>query len=164
MGNKIVKTLTSMIAGAAISTVIQEKTLGKLRRDAMRRIEDDDEKFHEFYYLLLQWVHLHNEGKKLGDYLKRLGYNTVAIYGMKEIGEELLFDLQNSDIIVKYAIDRDADNIFVETDVYRPDDELLPVDCIIVTAIHWFDDIEYAMKKKMDCPILALDDLLYEAS
>lgn len=140
-----------------------EKTIGKIRKEAMCRVQDDDIKFHEFYSLLLQWVHIHNEGKKLGKYLRKCGYHTIAIYGMKELGEELLYELKDSEIEVKYAIDKNAADLYVETNVYHPDEELEPVDAVIVTAVHWFDDIEKDMKKKLDCPILSLEDVVYDA-
>lgn len=149
----------SAIAGVAA----EEKTIGKARKKALKRIEDDDMKFHEFYSILLQWIHMHNEGKTIGAYLQQCGYHTVAIYGMKELGEELLFELRESEVKVKYAIDKNAEALNVETDVYRPDDELESVDAVIVTAVHWFDDIEKEMKEKLGCPVLSLEDVVYDA-
>lgn len=149
----------SAIAGVAA----EEKTVGKARKKALKKIEDDDMKFHEFYLILLQWIRMHNEGKRIGAYLKKCGYNTVAIYGMKELGEELLYELKDSEVKVKYAIDKNADALYVETDVYRPEEDLEPVDAVIVTAVHWFDDIEKDMKAKLGCPVLSLEDVVYDA-
>lgn len=150
------------LLGVAAGLAAGEKTIGRERKKVMRKLEEDDIKFHEFYAILLQWVHMHNEGKTVGAYLKKRGYNTVAIYGMKELGEELLFELKDSEIEVKYAIDKNADDLYVETDVYRPDEELESVDAVIVTAIHWFDEIERDMKKKLGCPVLPLDNVIYD--
>lgn len=151
------------VLSAVIGLAVEEKTIGQARRKAMRRLEEDDMKFHEFYAILLQWVHMHNDGKTVGAYLKKFGYNTVAIYGMKELGEELLYELKDSEVEVKYAIDKNADELYVGTDVYRPDEELEPVDAVIVTAVHWFDDIERDMKEKLGCPVLSLDNVIYDA-
>ncbi|MCM1415713.1 MAG: hypothetical protein NC430_07285 [bacterium] len=161
MGRK--KRLLLAVLGAAVGIATGEQTIGKARKKAMRRLEEDDMKFHEFYAILLQWVHIHNEGKTVGAYLKKSGYNTVAIYGMKELGEELLYELKDSEIEVKYGIDKNADELYVGTDVYRPDEELEAVDAVIVTAVHWFDDIERDMKEKLGCPVLSLDDVIYDA-
>lgn len=162
MGKKS-KFLVTAALGAMVGLTAGEKTVGKARKKAMGRLEEDNIKFQEFYVLLLQWLHMHNEGKTVGGYLKKCGYHTVAIYGMKELGEELLYELMDSDVEVKYAIDRNADELYVETDVHRPDEELEPVDVVIVTAVHWFDEIEKEMRKKMGCPILSLEDIVYEA-
>lgn len=151
------------VLGAVAGLVVGEKTIGKVRKKAIDKMEEDNIKFQEFYSILLQWVHMHNEGKTIGTYLKKCGYYTVAIYGMKELGEELLCELKDSEVEVKYAIDRNADDLYVETKVYRPDEELEPVDAVIVTAIHWFDDIEKDMRKRVSCPILSLEDIVYDA-
>lgn len=161
--NKNGKLLLTAILGAAAGAAIEEKTVGKIRKKAMGKMEEDNIKFHEFYALLLQWIHMHNEGKKIGGYLKKCGYHTVAIYGMKELGEELLYELKDSEVEVKYAIDKNANELYAETDVYRPDEDLSPVDAVIVTAVHWFDEIEKDLRKKMNCPILSLEDIVYEA-
>jgi len=162
MGRKKGLFVTAVL-GAAAGLVAGETTIGKTRRKAMRRLEEDDIKFHEFYAILLQWIRMHNEGKTIGAYLQQCGYHTVAIYGMKELGEELLYELENSEIEVKYAIDKDADKLYAETDIYRPDEDLEPVDAVIVTAVHWFDEIEKDMKEKLGCPVLSLEDVLYDA-
>lgn len=161
--SKTGKFFVTMVMGAVIGIAIEEKVIGKIRKKTISRVEDENMKFHEFYSLLLQWVHMHNEEKSIGAYLKKCGYHTVAIYGMKELGEELLYELKDSEIEVKYAIDRNADELYAETDVHHPDEELEPVDAVIVTAVHWFDDIERDMKKRLNCPILSLEDVVYDA-
>lgn len=151
--------LAGSILGAFVGTVAGGKITGKV----IHKTEEETLKFREFYSLLLQWVHIHNEGKKIGTYLKNCGYHTVAIYGMKELGEELLYELRDSEVEVKYAIDKNADDLYAEIEIYHPDAELEAVDAVIVTAVHWFDDIEKNMRKKLNCPILSLEDVVYDA-
>ena len=50
--------------------------------------------------------------------------------------------------------------IFVQ--IKTPDSELPMVDVIIVTAITFFEEIEEALYSKIDCPILSMEDILYE--
>ncbi len=161
--NNTIKNALPFVGGVITGILTGEMTLGKTRKNTISRMEEDDMKFHEFYEILLQWVHMHNEGKTIGAYLQECGYRTVAIYGMKELGEELLYELAGSGVEVKYAIDKNADELYVETDVYRPDEELEPVDAVIVTAVHWFDGIEKDMKVKLGCPVLSLGDVVYNA-
>ena len=150
------------VLSAVIGLAVEEKTIGQARRKAMRRLEEDDMKFHEFYAILLQWVHMHNDGKTVGAYLKKLGYNTVAIYGMKELGERLYDELKDTGIEVKYMIDKNADTIYADVDVVEPEDTLEEVDVIVVTAIHYFDEIEEALAEKIDCPVISLEDIVFE--
>lgn len=89
-------------------------------------------------------------------------YKTVAIYGMKELGERLYDELKDSEIEVKYVIDKNADTIYADVDVIEPEDTLEDVDVIVVTAIHYFDEIEEALGAKVDYPVISLEDVVYE--
>ena len=113
--------------------------------------------------MLIQWLRVNQAGGSAATYLKKKGYETVAIYGMKELGELLLGELKKTDIFVPYAIDRDADSIFVPIDIYKPTDELKKVDAVIVTAIHYYEDIQKAIRDKVNCPIISLEEILFEA-
>ena len=84
-----------------------------------------------------QWLRIRQEGKTLVDFFEKNDYKTVAIYGMKELGERLYDELENSGITVKYIIDKNADTIYADVDVLTPDDELEPVDVVVVTAIYY---------------------------
>ncbi len=112
--------------------------------------------------MMNQWVKIKQENKSIADYLEQNGYKEIAIYGMNYVGETLLDELANSNIKVKYAIDKNADAIYSDIDVVTPDDELTEVDAVIVTAITFFDEIEEHLLDKMDCPILSMEDILYE--
>jgi hypothetical protein len=50
----------------------------------------------------------------------------------------------------------------VDVDVVTMDDDLEEVDAIVVTAITFFDEIEEKLSAKIDCPIISLEDILYE--
>ena len=63
---------------------------------------------------------------------------------------------------MKYAIDKKADSIYADVDVVTPDDEMAPVDIIVFTAIYYFYEIEEMMSQKVECPIISLEDVLYE--
>ena len=42
------------------------------------------------------------------------------------------------------------------------EDELEEVDAVIVTAVTFFDDILEKLSQKLDCPVISLEDILYE--
>ena len=109
-----------------------------------------------------QWLRIRQEGKTLVDFFEKNDYKTVAIYGMKELGERLYDELENSGITVKYIIDKNADTIYADVDVLTPDDELEPVDVVVVTAIYYFDEIEEMLSERVDYPVVSLEDILYE--
>ena len=102
------------------------------------------------------------EGKSLVAFFEQNDYKTVAIYGMKELGERLYDELKDTGIEVKYMIDKNADTIYADVDVVEPEDTLEEVDVIVVTAIHYFDEIEEALAEKIDCPVISLEDIVFE--
>ena len=147
----------ALTTGLALGVSFFERTRGK----ALKALS---EKYLEFYEILLQWLRLRQEGKGLESYFTKNGYRSIAIYGMKELGEALLEELENSPIEVKYAIDRNADALYVPIDVHTPEEELERVDAVVVTAIHYYDEIKVSLSEKMDCPILSLKDVVWGAS
>ena len=47
-------------------------------------------------------------------------------------------------------------------DVLTPDDDLPEVDLIVVTPVHYFDEIEEMLADKVDCPVISIEDVVYE--
>lgn len=109
-----------------------------------------------------QWLILKQEGKNIASYLEENNFKKIAIYGMSYAGERLLDDLKGTGIEVVYAIDQNAERMFVDVEVVTVDDVLEPVDAVIVTAIYFFDEIEEKLSDLMDCPIVSLEDIIYE--
>lgn len=146
------------LSGAAVGVITTQVT--RKKKDNAR--VDKLKKMGEFYNLLIQWLSIRQEGKSLVSYFEQNGYKKIAIYGMKELGERLYDELKDSEIEVKYIIDKNADAIYADVDVVTPDDQLEEVDAITVTAIHYFDEIEEMLEQKVDCPVISLEDIVYE--
>ncbi len=155
---KAFSTLLGMAAGAVAGGIAAGTTSAK----KMKKMGEDGAKVHELYMAFDQWLQIRQEGKTLVEYFTKNGYKTVAVYGMKELGERLCDELKGSDVTVSYVIDKNADSIYADVDVVTSDDTLAPVDVVVVTAITYFDEIEEALSEKMDCPIISLEDILYE--
>jgi len=135
------------------------------RKGFLKRIgnvKNNEEKMKEFYDVLTRWIRMRSPGEQMRVYLLDRGIKKVAIYGMKELGEILYEELKNSSIKVEYAIDRDAEYIISDLEVVSPDDKLKEVDAVIVTAIHYYSEIADSLEKKMKCPIISLEDVIYE--
>lgn len=105
---------------------------------------------------------MHQEGKGLEAYFKRNGYKRIAIYGMSYVGETLLEELKRTEVQVAYAIDQNKRNIPTDIEVVSAEDFLGDVDAIVVTAISFFDEIKDVLKDKVNCPIISLEDIIYE--
>lgn len=155
---KLTLSLLSVLGGAATSAVAVRKVTGKAA-EVQRNMS---EKHLALFLMMNQWVAVKQEGKNLADYFEKQGYKSIAVYGMSYAGERLLEELKGSDIQVQYGIDKNADNIYMDVNIVTMEDELKPVDAIVVTPIFFFDDIEEELSQKIDCPIISLEDVLYE--
>ena len=150
--------ITSALAGAALGAIGTSKIMG----NSVTEWKNMSDKHLALFLLMNQWVKVKQEGKNLAEYFEREGYHEIAIYGMSYAGETLVDELQESNIKIKYGIDKKANAIYADFDVISPDEELEEVDAIVVTSITFFDEIEELLSKKVDCPIISLEDILYE--
>lgn len=148
----------SLLAGAAGSAIGIGKIMGA-KIDNRQKLAD---KHLALYLLMNQWVKVKQDGKNLSSYFEKQGYKKIAIYGMSYVGETLLEELKGMDIEVAYAIDRNADTISTDVDIFTMEDDLEEVDAIVVTAITFFNEIEITLSEKVSCPIISLEDILYE--
>lgn len=121
---------------------------------------DIGKKVRAYYALLNKWLMLRQQGRTLENYFISKDIHTIAIYGYKELGQRLYDELKNSNVKVKYIIDKNADMLNTEIDIYEPDEELPFVDAIVVTATYYFDEIEDELSDKVDCPIISLQDVI----
>lgn len=155
---KSVISILSTLVGVAVGAVATGKASAK-KYNTMKELSD---RHLALFTLMNQWVKVKNEGKDLVAYLEENGYKKIAIYGMSYVGETLFKDLQGTDIQVAYGIDRRGDSIYTDIDVFTMEDDLDDVDVVIVTAITFFDEIEEKLCEKVTCPIVSIEDILYE--
>lgn len=150
----IFSTLMGIFIGASV--------VGKAANKATDKAQTMSDKHLALFLMMNRWVQVKQEGKNLADYLHKLNYKTIAIYGMSYAGERLLEEIKDSSVVVKYGIDKEADRICADIDVVSPDDSLEEVDAVIVTSISFIDEIEEALAGKISCPIISLENILYD--
>ena len=112
------------------------------------------------FILNMQWIHNLQVGKSISNYLTEKGFREIAIYGMGDLGKALLNELNKSGIIVSYVIDKNAGEIFLEIPVITPDSEFESVDAVIVTPFLQFEPIKEMLRRKINCPILSIADII----
>lgn len=155
---KAIISVLSALTGAAIGA----GTIGKITGETLNKTKNMSNKHLSLFLMMNQWVKVKQEGKNLASYFEKNGYQKIAIYGMSYAGETLINELKGSDVIIAYGIDKNADSIYADVDLVSMNDDLETVDAVVVTAITFFDEIEEQLSEKMDCPILSLEDILYE--
>lgn len=152
-----IATLSTLI-GAAAGAYAGSAFTGKGLDQKQKKVD----KFKNYYTMLNQWLILKQSGKNLSEYFQSNHYQTIAIYGMGEMGNRLFDELQNSDIKVACGIDRESECVYAEIDIYSPDQTLPEVDVIVVTSTFAFDEIQTALSSKVSCPVVSLEDIVYE--
>lgn len=155
---KTVISVLSALTGAALGA----GAAGKVSADKTQRMKSMSDKHLALFLMMNQWVKVKQEGKSLATYFEKNGYRKIAIYGMSYAGETLIGELKESGINILYGIDKNADSLYADVDIVSMDDELEPVDAVVVTAITFFDEIAGQLSGKMDCPVISLEDILYE--
>ena len=157
MKKGVVGALSAVLSAGATATAVG-KVLGK----RVKEEKDLAQKHLELFQMMNQWVKVKQAGKNLSSYFEQEGYKEIAIYGLHFAGETLVEELMGSNITIKYGIDRRAGKIYMDFDVVTPDSSLDQVDAIVVTAITFFDEIVEMLEDKVDCPIISLEDILYQ--
>ena len=124
--------------------------------------QETSEKFRIMFDMMDHWMRGWQKDRSLADLLSKKGFQNIVIYGMGSVGSLLCKELKNSKIFVKYGIDR-SPYINADIKVYSPESADLPeVDAVIVTAIAYFDNIEKELKKLLSCPIISLEEIVYD--
>lgn len=119
------------------------------------------EKFMLFYNILEQWMRLREEGKSVEQYFIDYGYKKIAVYGVAKMANHLINELNNSSVEIVYGIDKRADIMYGKMPIITLDAELQEVDAIVVTAVCDYEDIKKALLKKVKCPIVSLEEVVY---
>lgn len=148
----------SAVTGAVVSAV----AIGKTMVEKVEKASKMSDKHLALFQMMNQWVRVKQEGKNLSEYFEKNNYKKIAIYGMSYAGETLVEELKGTKTEVVYGIDRNADSIYSDVDIVSLEDNLEEVDAVVVTAITFFDELEEKILKKVNCPILSLEDILYE--
>ncbi len=148
----------TLLTGIGMGAMAVEKIMDK----KVQKWQQMSDKHLALFMMMNQWVKIGQEGKKLSEYFERNGYKNIAIYGMSYVGETLADELKNSRVFVKYGIDKKAGRINTEMNMITLEDNLQEVDAVVVTSITFFDEIAEKLRKRVNCPILSLEDILYE--
>lgn len=159
---KGILSVLSMAAGAAAGVAISAATVGKEQGEKIQKKQKLANKHLAIMKVYDEWLGVRQDGKSLVQYFEKQGYKNIAIYGMSFLGERLVKELQDSDVKVQYGIDKNAENIYSSVEVMNLSEDLPKVDAIVVTAVFFFDEIEEELEDMVDCPIISLEDIVYE--
>ena len=151
-----------LLCGMMIAMIAGAMGMGKFIGSRFVGKSTMSNKYLELFLMMNQWVKVKQSNKNLSAYFERVGYKRIAIYGMSAAGMTLLDELKETEVQVVYGIDKRADEVYADLDIVTMEEDLDVVDAIVVTAISFFDEIKEELGMKVDCPVISLNDILYE--
>ncbi len=149
------KNVLEIIVGTLFGVIV----VGMIKEKFTRSSQEQEIKMSQYYHILNRWLDLRQGNKTLYSFFHDRGYQKVAIYGMKELGQRLYYELKDTNLTL-YLIDKAADKIWFEEDIISPKDRIPDSDVLIITASYYFDDIKKELRKKVKCPILSIQDVV----
>lgn len=117
-------------------------------------------KLNLYYDLLNKWLYIKNCGECLEKFFKYKAYKTIAIYGIGNLGERFYEEMKNSQIEIKYIIDRDENKLFSGIPVVNWITDLEAVDVVVVTPISDYEKLDKQLNKVMKCAVISLMDIV----
>lgn len=160
----IIITVIMTIVGLIIGAIIVGKVVVKPTFEEIRRLREESAKHLDLYLLMNDWVHIKQNRKSLSSYFEKNGYKKIAIYGMNYVGETLVKELQGTNIEIAVGIDKNANSMTSSIKLVTIENFEDIVDAVIVTPIVFFDSIADSLEKKIDCPVVSIEDVVYEVN
>lgn len=122
-------------------------------------------KFIDKYKLYLclnnKWISLKESNKRLSEYFFENQIESIAVYGLSDVGINLCNEIKKDGIEVKYAFDNNLIRYDSDIPIRKLEDELENVDAVVVTVPDEFESIKKTLLSKFSCPIISIDEIVY---
>jgi len=109
-----------------------------------------------------QWLTAIEKGKSISAFLTDKRIDSLVIYGMGRLGRHLISDLKESDIVVKYVIDKRESIANLDVPVFKMENVPFLVNTVIVTLDNEFETVVQALKEKGFENVLLISDIIKE--
>lgn len=132
----------------------------------MRKLENENLS-HDGFVMLKRWMENRNAGKTFADYFHGYGYRTLGIYDAGELGRLLYEEIKDSDLAVKYFVDRNAEGLGKIEEIpivsLSKIADMEEVDALIVSPIANYDALCALLAERLpQMRTLSLKEAVYE--
>ena len=93
--------------------------------------------------------------------MKKNKINEYAIYGYSLLAKHLKFQLDGSNVKLKYIIDQNK-NVCSDIDVYSPNDVLPEIAIIVVCTPFYYGNVREMLEGKMVKKIISIETIIDE--
>lgn len=110
--------------------------LVKEKKELNNQIVSDNQvfKLQSAFTISVKWIELKQKGYHMAEYFNQRHIESIAIYGMALLGQRLYDELEDSDIKIRYLIDRQPDAMSSVLEFVTLSEKKLEVDAIVVTV------------------------------
>lgn len=148
----------SIIIGIITGIVMIMRFCEKVLKKEFKRANKNGYIFRK----VCKWLRAEQSRQTIDLKLMERQISEVAIYGKGEMGKCLIKELENSNVKIKYLVDKDSNSNEFQYKCYHPEDLLPEVQAIIVTPIYQFDEIAAELKYSGNVQIISLEELIDE--
>lgn len=159
-GNRLKHTYDEQKLERALTEKMQVVTV--LDKENIKNPISEAEKYKRLFYMMSRWMKLKQNGNGLIEWFMVRSYQSIAVYGMGDVGECLVGELRDSPVKIEYGIDQNRVVRCSLKGVVSLDDKLEEVDVIIITAIFYTDEIKRMLAEKISCPVVSIEDIIYD--
>ena len=118
-------------------------------------------KYKSHYYLLNKWMILKEEKQSIVSYFKRNGIKSISLYGIGFLGKHFLKEIEESEVMVSYIIDKNAER-YRDFNVIRPYDKCEKTDLLVVTPIDEYYEIVDTLCLDKKQRVISLEEIIDE--
>lgn len=155
---EMVRILKNCHAFSEEDVIRLDRMLYKIKKKHLSNLD----KFRKMFYILNDWTTLREKGNRITGYLKRQGYQCIAVYGVGYLGRHLLLEIEGNedDVRVRYLIDRNVRWIQTKYNVYTLEDKLEKTDAIIVTLVQGEEKVVEELEDKTGAVVYTIRNLV----
>lgn len=108
--------------------------------------------------VLSDWLEFIYSGGNITKYFYNHGYSRIIVYGNGYIGQRLVQALAQTGIEVVAIMDKKA-SMGQEDMVIGVESTIPDADCVVVTPVFYYNEINNALKNKTNIPIISLEEI-----
>lgn len=143
---------------------IYKEILQDISFSLARKMNEKEKYIHKMdvlFDVLDRFVIAKENGILLGNF-RRLGLNTIVIYGFGKLGRHLLNYCNKNNIKIQCILDIKEQKGLDELQIYSLENipEMQEVDAVVVTPVYQYDAIRKNLLEQIDIPIMSLEELL----
>lgn len=159
MRKKIFKIILLIAYTMAVKSIITKFLYRKVDEQYIREHKTPIQ-YRAYYNTLLLWHKVRLKGKNISEYFGES--DTIAVYGMGDIGKLICKELTANGKKALYGIDKNNAGIHPETNtrIYLCGEDLPHADCVIVSLAYLADEIVPSLDRYKFNKIVTIDEIL----